>query len=97
MLYFLGCQILIPFSDFFRALLLQLALVELSFGSAVYVHQLDRVFYQVLLERKVERTVSGETGALIHFQQPRFQVHVDQNVESQNLETDVVRMVPREN
>ena len=43
---------------------------------------MDRIGYQVLLNSVVEGGVSGEGGRLVHFQQPRLTLGVDEDIET---------------
>jgi len=60
-------HIFIPLGHLLLPLLLQLTLITLSLDRTVDIHQLNSVFYQILLQSLVERSVRRETRALVHF------------------------------
>jgi hypothetical protein len=53
----------------------------------------DGIRYQILLDVEVEGRICGETGRLIHLQEPGFRFGINKDVETEDLEAHGVLQV----
>lgn len=62
----------------------------LLFALGTQVEQVNCIFDQLLFNAPVEPRVCLEAWGLVHFDDPWFEVLVDQNVEAKDLEAELV-------
>ena len=87
-------------NSFFNLLFLKLKMLNLLINQLrsflyINIHDLNGIPYNIELDIIIKWSVCGKTRSVIDFQQPRFQIRVQNDIHAQNLKTHIILQIFR--